>query len=124
MVKNFPNDEAIIFGDQLDIEQAIMNLLTNAVDAIENGGMISITVRKNMEGRTELMVADDGCGIEPLVLENIFQPFYTTKNIERGTGLGLYIVKKICDNHSAQISCQSEPALGTTFTITFKDLIE
>jgi signal transduction histidine kinase len=124
VVKNFPNDEAIIFGDQLDIEQAIMNLLTNAVDAIENGGMISITVRKNREGRTELMVADDGCGIEPLVLENIFQPFYTTKNIERGTGLGLYIVKKICDNHSAQISCQSEPALGTTFTITFKDIIE
>jgi two-component system NtrC family sensor kinase len=124
VAKNFPLDEAIIFGDQLDIEQAIMNLLTNAVDAIENGGMINITVRKNREGRTELIVADDGCGIEPSVLGNIFQPFYTTKNIERGTGLGLYIVKKICDNHSAQISCQSEPALGTTFTITFKDIIE
>ena len=122
--KNFPEDEAIISGDQLDIEQAIMNLLTNAVDAIENGGKITITIRKNRERRTELIIADDGCGIEPLVLENIFQPFYTTKNIERGTGLGLYIVKKICDNHSAQISCKSEPTLGTTFTITFKDIIE
>ncbi|MGA8266055.1 MAG: ATP-binding protein [Ignavibacteriaceae bacterium] len=120
VTKKFPDNNIIILGDQLDIEQAIMNLLTNAFDAIENDGRIDIVVDKNSDGKIVLSINDNGSGIEASVLDQIFQPFFTTKSIERGTGLGLYIVKKICDNHSAEITCKSEPGIGTTFTIQFK----
>jgi signal transduction histidine kinase len=120
VTKKIPGNSVIILGDQLDIEQAIMNLLTNAFDAIENDGRIEIVVDKNSDGKIVLSINDNGSGIEPSVLDQIFQPFFTTKSIERGTGLGLYIVKKICDNHSAEITCKSELGIGTTFTIQFK----
>ena len=121
VTKRFTESEAIILGDQLDVEQAIMNLLTNAVDAIEeNEGGIDITIDKSSDSKIRLNISDNGCGIEQSLMSQIFEPFFTTKDIERGTGLGLYIVKKICDNHSAEIFCKSEPGAGTTFTIKFK----
>ena len=120
VTKSFSDSKLIISGDQLDIEQAVMNLLTNAIDAIETDGRIEISADKNNYGRIILSIKDNGCGIEPSVINQIFQPFFTTKNIEKGTGLGLYIVKKICDNHSAEIFCDSEPGKGTTFKIYFK----
>ena len=122
VTKKFPDSDAIILGDQLDIEQVIMNLLTNAVDAIEgNDGKIDIILDKISDGKIRLGISDNGSGIEQSLMDQIFEPFFTTKDIERGTGLGLYIVKKICDNHSAEIFCKSEPGTGTTFTIQFKD---
>ncbi len=120
VTQKMPDSEVIITGDQLDIEQAIMNLVTNAVDAVENEGKIDIAIDEQDNGKILFTISDNGSGIEPSVKSHIFQPFFTTKNIERGTGLGLYIVKKICDNHYAEIFCDSMPGSGTTFTITFK----
>ena len=120
VTKNYSMESAVILGDQLDIEQAIMNLLTNAIDAIEKEGSIIVKIYKNEKEEIIFTISDNGCGIESEIMDHIFQPFFTTKNIERGTGLGLYIVKKICDNNRADISFKSTPGSGTTFSITFK----
>ena len=66
-----------------------------------------------------LQVKDNGPCINKDIINEIFSPFFTTKTKENNTGLGLYIVKKICERHSAELLCNSEPDKGTTFTIKF-----
>ncbi len=108
-----------IIGDQQQIEQILINLFNNAIDAIHNSGEIKISVKCLDKGDIELSIADNGIGMPEEIRSQIFSPFYTTKPPEKGTGLGLYIVKKICDSHNAQITCFSEENKGTTFIITF-----
>ncbi|MGA7836479.1 MAG: HAMP domain-containing sensor histidine kinase [Ignavibacteriaceae bacterium] len=118
--KTYKTTNAIITGDQLDIEQVIMNLVNNAIDSIESGGLINIGLDQNSEGKIILSLTDNGSGIEDSVIDQIFLPFFTTKEPGKGTGLGLYIIKNICDKHSAKISCKSKTGIGTTFTIEFE----
>jgi len=108
-----------IIGDPQQIEQALINLINNAIDAIHDSGNISISVRCLDKGDIELSITDDGIGIPEETCSQIFSPFFTTKPPDKGTGLGLYIVKKICDSHNAQIMCFSREKKGTTFIITF-----
>jgi len=82
-------------------------------------GELTIIIAKNDANDCRLSVKDTGEGIDEHSLKNIFSPFYTTKTPERGTGLGLYIVRNICKNHGADIDCQSLVGKGTTFTIIF-----
>jgi signal transduction histidine kinase len=111
--------KARILANPEQIEQAIINILNNAIDSIENKGGISILIKCLEDGAKQLIIQDTGVGMNEETRKNIFTPFFTTKSIERGTGLGLYIVKKICDEHQAEISCFSEPGQGTSFIITF-----
>ena len=95
-------------------QQIMLNLLINAMQSIEGEGSITVGLHKR-GGHVELSVADSGKGIEAANLEQIFTPFFTTK--EQGTGLGLAIVKKIVDLHEGEILVHSEVGKGTTFRI-------
>lgn len=115
--------EPVIVGNQQQIEQVITNILNNSMDAIGSDGNIEINIKCTEKKYIELAIKDDGPGIDPVVKEQIFLPFYTTKSDKNGTGLGLYIVKNICQHHDAEIYCDSKMNSGTTFTIYFKQAL-
>jgi len=107
--------------DFKQIQQVILNILTNAVDAIENSGWIKINSYLEDEGGVSYVVvsiADSGCGIPKDELNKIFEPFYTKKS--DGTGLGLAISRQIMNNHGGKIEVESEVGRGTTFYLKFK----
>jgi signal transduction histidine kinase len=100
-----------------EINQVLLNLLLNAVQAVETHG--TITVRSGGEdGKVWVEVADTGCGIPPENLKHIYDPFFTTKPVGTGTGLGLSITYGIVRKHGGRIDVQSEPGKGTTFRVT------
>jgi signal transduction histidine kinase len=112
--RDFPSEPLNAEIDSEKLQQVMLNLLINGIQAIEIEGKIFVSIKLNGKA-AEITVADTGKGIEPEHLKNIFTPFFTTK--EQGTGLGLAIVKKIVDLHEGEISVQSEPNEGTKFCI-------
>ncbi|MFT5431244.1 MAG: two-component system NtrC family sensor kinase [Myxococcota bacterium] len=108
-----------VIGDHNQIEQVLLNLLSNAYDAMgDAGGTITIRVWSTETG-AHLSVADTGPGIEPRYRDNIFEPFFTTKPEGKGTGLGLSISYSILKDHRASVVVESEVGEGTEFVITF-----
>ena len=108
-----------ILGDAAQIEQVLLALMVNAIDAMPKGGNLWIESALGQGGKTiVLTVRDDGAGIAPEVMPKIFEPFVTTKEHGRGTGLGLAVSRGIVERHSGKISLQSELGKGTTVTIT------
>jgi two-component system NtrC family sensor kinase len=105
--------------DTGQIEQVILALVMNAIDALPNGGNLSLSSRKtaNSDG-IQIEVRDDGVGMPREVLAKMFEPFFTTKEHGRGLGLGLAISRNIVDRHGGRIEVSSEPGHGTVFTIT------
>ena len=101
---------------QTQIKQVMMNLLVNAAQAIEDKGEIEITTRSS-DGWAEVTISDTGDGIDPENLENIFRPFFTTKVIGKGTGLGLHLSDKIIREHGGTINVSSRPGAGSSFTV-------
>lgn len=116
--------EALLHGDQGQLEQVIMNLATNASDAMPQGGtlMLRVVVEHTEEPRIKLVVSDSGTGIEPDRLERIFDPFFTTKATGKGTGLGLATVFGIVESHGGVIEVRSVVGQGTTFEMSFKNV--
>ena len=111
--------EARIRGFPGQIDQVLMNLLTNAAQAIgDRGGTIRVSAQCR-DARVLLTVSDDGPGIPADVVPRIFDPFFTTKDVGEGSGLGLSIVHGIIERHGGQIDVDSKPGQGTTFTISF-----
>lgn len=107
--------EVVFEADQEQLEQVFINLLTNAVEAMAGEGEISVRVEEEME-IVRIRVSDSGKGMSPETIENIFEPFYTTK--DKGTGLGLAIVFNIIQKHKGHIDAESEEGKGTSFIIT------
>lgn len=104
--------------DQGKMEQAVLNLMLNAVEAVHEGGRIMIWTRARRgggNGYVELGVHDNGAGIDDDQMEHLFTPFVTTKS--RGTGLGLSNVKRIIDAHAGTVRVKSKPGLGATFSL-------
>jgi two-component system NtrC family sensor kinase len=99
------------------INQVVMNLLTNAIDACSDGGQISVRTRKTDQGVT-IEVSDTGCGIPHDVRDRIFDPFFTTKPVGQGTGLGLSISYGIIKDHDGAIEVRSEPGHGAHFVVS------
>jgi two-component system, NtrC family, sensor kinase len=98
------------------INQVCVNLITNAVQAM--GGTGTLTLRTRQVGDwVELDVEDTGCGIPPENLSKIMDPFFTTKPVGQGTGLGMSIVQKIVDDHGGRIDVRSKVGVGTRFTV-------
>lgn len=112
--KNYSPDIPPFMLDGQLMERVIYNLLLNAAQASPPGGSITVKTRE-LDGTVEIAVIDRGSGIEPKHLENIFNPFFTTKS--SGVGLGLAIVSKIIDEHEGKIAVESEPGSGTIFRI-------
>lgn len=114
-----PLPDAVIAADQ--IRQVLSNLVINAKDAMGHGGKLRIRShhvpgRDDLHGWVRILIADTGSGIPPEMIRTIFEPFVTTKG-EKGTGLGLWIVKGIIQNHAGKLSVRSKPGKGTVFRI-------
>lgn len=110
--------EAMMWADQNQISQVMMNLLLNAIDAIENEGEIKIHLaqyNQDNQNMYRIIFHDTGCGIKPDDLDRIFNPFYTTK--QDGNGLGLSVIHGIVERHDGSIKVESEPSKGTRFTL-------
>jgi two-component system, NtrC family, sensor kinase len=100
-----------------DLKSVILNLVVNALDSLDDGGRLAISLNTN-GGYAELVFADSGCGMAPDVLQNIFEPFYTKSRTGKGTGLGLFISHQIVDQHGGTITASSTgPGTGSTFTV-------
>ena len=106
----------LLLGQRSELQQVILNLLTNALDATPPGGSIRVATR-GRGGEVELEVTDTGCGIPEPELKRVFDPFFTTKDPGRGTGLGLFISAQIVNDHGGQIDVTSEEGHGTSFRV-------
>jgi two-component system NtrC family sensor kinase len=109
------NEDVEILADSLLLEQAFINLFSNAIDAMNGKGSLNIAIDKKA-GSVNIRISDTGKGIPPENMLKVFDPFFTTK--EKGTGLGLAIVYSIIKKHKGEIDMKSEHDKGTTFTIT------
>jgi two-component system, NtrC family, sensor kinase len=111
------DDLPLVAGDAGQLQQAVIALATNAIDAMPDGGVLKIASRKN--GDSVLVeVSDTGVGIPQQNITKIFEPFFTTKEIGKGTGLGLAVCYGILTEHEGHLDVQSTPGVGTTFTIS------
>lgn len=109
----------LVHCDGAQIEQVLLALVMNAIDAMPQGGNLWLTSKADREkNQVQIVVRDDGSGIPPEILPQIFEPFLTTKETGRGVGLGLAISHSILDRHNGNIEVQSELGRGTTFTVT------
>jgi PAS domain S-box-containing protein len=107
-----------IVGDPGQLQQVLVNLVTNAAQAIgERAGMVTVALAAAADGQLRLSVSDDGCGMDERTRRRIFEPFFTTKEVGKGTGLGLSVVHGIVTNHGGTITVTSAPGQGTRFDI-------
>jgi two-component system NtrC family sensor kinase len=113
---------AVIKADPRGLQQILLNVLTNAVDALDPGGHIRVRAESYQSNGgppgLRMRITDDGKGIAPGDLEHIFQPFFTTKEIGRGTGLGLTITQDIARAHGGTVKVESQLGQGTTIDVT------
>jgi two-component system, NtrC family, sensor histidine kinase HydH len=111
-------DEEIVpvYGDVDRLQQVMMNVLLNAMQAMEKGGTLTVAIANSENGAdVELRITDTGVGIEPELLSQVFYPYFTAK--QGGTGIGLAISQKIIVDHGGSIDMESEPGKGTTVII-------
>jgi PAS domain S-box-containing protein len=126
-IKNNIEKNIVIHGDSNQMEQVIMNLLMNAKDAMQNKGSITLSLSKNIPDETTLIkndlqyillsVEDNGAGMDERIVQRIFDPFFSTKKVGEGNGLGLSVVAGIIENHGGHIEVKSHPGQGTRFDI-------
>ena len=107
-----------VHGNAGKLQQVFTNLLLNARDAIPDGGRITLRTSSDESDTVRIEVADTGIGIAPENVARIYDPFFTTKGVGRGTGLGLAVTYGIVQEHSGHIAVESTPGKGTTFRIT------
>jgi len=119
IVREYANELPQVYGNSVKLQQVFTNLILNARDSIANGeGLIKLSTRNGDEELVTIEVADNGVGIAAEDVTKIYDPFFTTKGVGRGTGLGLAVTYGIVQEHSGHISVASTPGLGTTFRIT------
>jgi C4-dicarboxylate-specific signal transduction histidine kinase len=111
-------EQSVVVGNGIQLEQVLINLLSNAKDALEGVEEKRLTIRSVRDGSwVELTVQDTGCGIAPDIVTRIFDPFFTTKALGKGTGLGLSISYGIIKEHGGTITVESSPGKGTCFIV-------
>jgi two-component system NtrC family sensor kinase len=116
--KRYADNVPVITSDLSQIQQVVLNLLNNAIDAIDHNGTVTVSTRYSEKtDEVEIAVADTGKGIAESELHKIFDPFFTTKEVGKGTGLGLSISYSIIEKLGGKIKVQSKVGEGTVFTI-------
>ena len=115
--KTLAPDLPRVLGVSNQLEMALINLVVNAIHAMEAGGVLRVCTGVK-DGQVEIAVADTGRGIPPEIQPTIFEPFLTTKAEGKGTGLGLSTVLMVVERHRGRIDFTSAPGEGTTFRIT------
>jgi two-component system, NtrC family, sensor histidine kinase HydH len=118
--RNYQAEPDTLRADESQLQQAFMNLLLNALEAVGSNGELSIST-ENIIGadgvkRLKISIRDTGSGITPENLTHLFEPFFTTK--KNGTGLGLSITRRIIEEHRGTIEVKSEPGTGSTFIVS------
>ncbi len=112
-----PKEAVTAHVDSQEIKQVVLNLVVNALDSMDVDGTLRIELRQT-DGMAEMVFADDGCGMPPDVLENIFEPFFTKRKVGKGTGLGLSITHRIVSQHQGEIAATSQGEnRGSTFVV-------
>ena len=106
-----------VLGDVGQLQQAVVALATNAIDAMPEGGTLTLRATRN-GSRVLVQVKDSGIGIPLENMNKIFDPFFTTKDVGQGTGLGLAVCYGILSDHGGRLDVRSTVGAGTTFTIT------
>ena len=112
-----PTNLPPVSGDMGQLQQAVIALATNAIDAMPDGGRLTLRAR-TAGSRVFIEISDTGAGIAPENMTKIFDPFFTTKDVGRGTGLGLAVCYGILSEHGGRLDVRSTVGVGTTFTIT------
>jgi CheY-like chemotaxis protein/anti-sigma regulatory factor (Ser/Thr protein kinase) len=130
--QKFKRECGTVLGDSGQIHRIVMNLCTNAFQAMrKNGGVLTVSLKRvvsddkflqsqpklNEQEYVQLTVSDTGEGMDQTTMERIFEPFFTTKNVGEGTGLGLSVVHGIVTSHKGDVIVESEPGKGTTFRV-------
>jgi signal transduction histidine kinase len=114
IVPSIPPDLPTFYGVHDQLVQVFLNLVLNAIDATEKGGRIELQVGQ-LPGMLQVEVRDNGAGIAPANAAKIFQPYFTTK--KHGTGLGLFVTRKLVQDHEGTMDFESQPGEGTTFRV-------
>ena len=118
IIKDLAHHEILVRADKNQICQVVINLIMNAVDAMEEKGVITLTTRWDRgEGKSYLEVADTGCGIRHEDVSKIFDPFFTTKGLGKGTGLGLSMAYGIMEENQGRIWVKQTSPSGTTIAL-------
>ena len=118
IIKEFDSSIPMIALDANQMQQVLMNIILNAADAMPNGGTLTVKSSLSLEDNfVEVRIADAGCGIPKEMIDRIYDPFFTTKESKKGTGLGLAVSYGIIKKHQGFILVESEEGKGTTFTI-------
>lgn len=118
IVRSYGEDAPSAYANAGKLQQVFTNLLLNARDAIPDGGRIVVSTSTAEDGSLVAEISDTGIGIAPENVAKIYDPFYTTKGVGQGTGLGLAVSYGIVQEHAGHISVDSKPGHGTTFRIT------
>ncbi len=125
VVRQFDPDTAEVWMDAEKMKQVILNLLSNAVEFTPDGGRIEIhteNIKEQGKGKgIRITIRDNGTGIDPAMIDKIFDPYFTTKHkssMHEGTGLGLFIAHQNMQDHGGSIEVKSEAGEGTTFVLT------
>ena len=114
---NLAGDMPEIRSDKIQLEQVFLNLIKNAIDAVADGGLISISTSRRDDQSVQVSISDNGPGIPKDMIQHIFEPFFTTKERGKGTGLGLFVSHAILKKLGGKIQVQSESGRGTTFVL-------
>lgn len=116
LTRTMPEDLPRLRTDAPLLRQVVLNLMTNALHAVDKGGRITVTASAT-DSHVELSISDNGCGIPPENLDKIFNPFFTTKPPGQGTGLGLSLCHNLVQGMGGTIQVKSAVGRGTTFTV-------
>lgn len=117
IVKQYDEEVPHAFGNVEELSQVWTNIIQNAIHAMSYVGQLTITIKKSGVGYVSIAFTDTGIGIAPEGMARLFEPFYTTKPLGEGSGLGLDICKKVVEKNSGEIRVKSKPGHGATFTV-------
>ena len=117
IVENYGSNPNYLQADEGEIRQIFLALIVNAIDAMPNGGILTIKTQ-DLNGNIRITIKDTGSGIPPKIRDRIFEPFFTTKSVGKGTGLGLFIAFNLAKNYHGKIELESTGSRGSSFTIT------
>lgn len=118
IIKNYDTSVPTILSDPAQLQQVILNIIDNAIDAVEKDGTVSVSTHALPDGGCSISISDSGPGIPEDKLKRIFDPFFTTKQVGEGTGLGLAICFSILEKIGGTLSVESVDGQGATFTVT------
>lgn len=116
VIRDLDSADPVVYADAVQLHQLVINLCVNGLQAMSNGGRLTVRTRINGQ-MAELDVQDEGSGISPEIADRIFEPFFTTKSPDQGTGLGLSVVHGIVLSHGGTIDFETSPESGTHFCV-------